>query len=158
METICKFHGIKRGTMEVACDSLSALRVGAVGTHVAPTTPDFDLLTDIQLLLSESPLTWQWRHVKGHQCLHTHSDCWTKWNHLTDCKAKGYWTQIQASPELPTALHPYQPVSHWSLCQGPTRWSHLNCDRLYWETYGVPLKDWWVSHGQILDFTKKKAC
>ena len=68
IETLCKFHGISEGSVEVGCDGLSAL------THamqrwdiINPKMPQFDLLAATRMVLRRCPVQIRSRHIKGHQ-------------------------------------------------------------------------------------------
>lgn len=60
-------HGITSGSIQVACDGLSALNMVFSDATVSLDEPCFDIILASHLLLQASPLAWNHIHVEGHQ-------------------------------------------------------------------------------------------
>jgi hypothetical protein len=54
--------------MTVACDGLEAIKKAmAEETSYSCQSNQFDIISAIDKMICDSPITWHWRHVKGHQ-------------------------------------------------------------------------------------------
>ena len=52
IETLCKFHGISEGSVEIGCDGLSALRHAMQRLDITnPKMPQFDLLPATRMVV-----------------------------------------------------------------------------------------------------------
>eukprot|EP00957_Ditylum_brightwellii_P035984 2726366-Ditylum_brightwellii.AAC.1 len=68
VDLICNRHGITEGKITLACDGLEALRKSmSPDVSFSSLSSQFDLISAIDAAINKSPLTWHWRHVKGHQ-------------------------------------------------------------------------------------------
>jgi hypothetical protein len=68
VNALCKTHGITQGAIECGCDSLGALqKVFILDTEIKTAGSNFDLLSATRVAIRDSPVTWTFRHVKGHQ-------------------------------------------------------------------------------------------
>ena len=69
IELLCEFFDIQQGSVEVACDGLSALNeVFDLRRRVSTKTPHFDLVVATRRIIQRSnQLTWFYRHVSSHQ-------------------------------------------------------------------------------------------
>jgi len=64
---VSKFHQITQGTVQVICNSKSALKHCFKQQVCNPTEKHFDIIHAIQTTMWEMSLQWQWEHVHGHQ-------------------------------------------------------------------------------------------
>jgi hypothetical protein len=68
VEQLCSHFGIRDGAIEIACDGLSLLQKCAVlNEQGRPQNKRYDFIDAIQVKIAQSPLTWAFRHVCGHQ-------------------------------------------------------------------------------------------
>ena len=94
--TICEFYQVKDGVVELACDGLQALRhVATLHKMTEPKMPQFDLLAATRRMLQLCPVTFKFRHVKGHQDDDPDGllDEWAILNIAMDDGAKEQWYQ-----------------------------------------------------------------
>ena len=67
INAVASAHDIQEGTVTLGCDNESALWV-SFGYGVPKTgDPSADIIKVIRHELSKSTITWQHKHVKGHQ-------------------------------------------------------------------------------------------
>ena len=67
VNAIAKTHGIEGGTVKLGCDNESALWMSFGRDAVQTGDSSFDLIKVIKHELEQSPITWEYMHVKGHQ-------------------------------------------------------------------------------------------
>ena len=69
VELLCEYFEITEGSVEVACDGLSALNdVFDLHRQVSTKTPHYDLVVATRRIIQRSTqLTWYYRHVRSHQ-------------------------------------------------------------------------------------------
>ena len=94
IELICMYFMIEKGTVEVGCDGLQALKQATFNSDITnPKYPQFDLISAIRQAMRRCPINWKTRHIKGHQDddLNAELDSWAKLNVEMDKKAKEYW-------------------------------------------------------------------
>eukprot|EP00957_Ditylum_brightwellii_P068969 5234216-Ditylum_brightwellii.AAC.1 len=91
VNSLCKLHNITEGKITLACDGLEAIRKSmSVNTSFSSLSSQFDLLSAIDKAIYESPISWHWRHMKGHQDNYIGPlDRWATLNVLCDSAAKG---------------------------------------------------------------------
>jgi hypothetical protein len=100
VQAICHQFGITSRGIEVRCDGLITLQQAfGEGFKVTPDIKDsdYDLLSATRKMLAESPVSWTWRHVEGHQDDDgiEELDRWAKLNIEMDNLAKVYWNELQ---------------------------------------------------------------
>ena len=102
---LCNLHGITSGSIEAGCDGMEAYKVASrLGYPPSTRISHFDLASTLHQLLRDSPLTWTFRHVKGHQDdiqdLH-HIDQWGHMNIKADQLAKDLlWQTLSADTPI----------------------------------------------------------
>ena len=120
---LCLRFGIDNGNAELHCDGLGAVNVVAyLHDSINPSMNHFDMVTSIKIALDLSPMTWTFKHVRGHQddgiALSSLTD-WEYWNTLADHKAKDKLTTISLNPNWTNDRPAYPPY-------GRVRVSHIN--------------------------------
>ena len=133
---LCQEHQIISGTITIGCDCASALTNITRHTPLGSHSPHHDLLSGIRFLISVSPLTWIFHHVRGHQDDHiaySMLDRWARLNIDMDLLAKMYWQTLS------TQLHPPPP---FSLQPFPGQWS------IWYNDYRLP--SWTTKRAQSL--------
>jgi hypothetical protein len=113
---VCTSMGIQNGHITLGCDCLSALQQIQSCLPAPPNRAHFDLVLSIQSLISSSPITWSFHHIRGHQDAHTAYaalDRWAQLNVDMDNLAKTYWSILDRSRPSPTSLQPLP--GHWSI-------------------------------------------
>ena len=117
MDTVCQYHGIDMGRIELACDGLSALEQATYDSDIVnPKFPQFNLVLAICKAMQHSPLEWTFCHIKGHQDNHhVVLDHWEKLNVQMDAEAKRYWAN-KVDEERPVQQRVRG--EPWSLWQG----------------------------------------
>jgi len=127
VSVLCQHYSITKGSVEIACNSLSTLNRITEDHHVIrPNTPQFDLLEATRAVMTECSIDWKHRHVKGHQDnLYGPLERWATLNVLCDLGAKERWAQIADAPPVQWRIHKEEP---WPLWIGDQK-SAYNCER-----------------------------
>jgi hypothetical protein len=104
MHHLCQYYAVTEGGITIGCDGSEALKKSFI-YKLDIEDPCYDLLAAIHRLRTLSPLTWSFRHVKGHQdSLGQEPDHWAELNILMDSKAKRF---------MPTATLLPRQLSIW---------------------------------------------
>jgi hypothetical protein len=107
INTICNLHGITQGSIVSGCDGEEALRKSfSPHDEASMKGSQFDLLSTICAAIKSSPITWTFRHVKGHQDEEADAilDRWAILNIQMDSLAKMYWMEKSHQAHNPNAL------------------------------------------------------
>ena len=120
---LCLRFGIDSGNVELHCDGLGAVNVVSyLHNSINPSMNHYDMITSIKIALDLSPMTWTFKHVRGHQddstALSSLTD-WKYWNTIADHKAKDKLTTLSLNPEWKNDRPAYPPYGH-------VRVSHIN--------------------------------
>ena len=135
---------IQDGSIILGCDCLSAIQNILRQNNPPPKTASYDLLTAIRALLSDSPITWSFRHVAGHQDDHmayTSLDRWGQLNVDMDQLAKAHWQALDHNRPTPFFLPPTP--GQWSIWHSSCRlsqWHSENSSNLY---HNKSLLEYW---------------
>jgi hypothetical protein len=95
-----KQHQLSTGSIELACDGLSALQQSFFHGPAVPTRPHFDYLQVIRKNFKASTFNWSGRHVSGHQDkwkTHDELDWWEQTNVCMDLRAKSKMSRPSVS-------------------------------------------------------------
>ena len=130
VEALVTMHSIQQGTIELGCDCESALTVLFEHEYDTPSQPHHDMIHAIRTKLAESPITWKFRHVRGHQDKHRNFlelDMWSQLNVEMDSLAKAYWNTTSST------VAPFYPfnASGWSLWIGERKLTNWDRTALY---------------------------
>jgi hypothetical protein len=96
VNTIYMAHNVTSGSIESGCNGKVALeQIYPIDEQVDTSGQQFDLISAIRSALRQSPVTWSFRHVKGHQDedLKVKLDQWARLNIQMDHLAKAYWAE-----------------------------------------------------------------
>ena len=64
----CKRHKISQGSIEIGCDGEGALKAITYNHKIVKTNrKHYDLIQAVNEAIETSPITWTFRHVRGHQ-------------------------------------------------------------------------------------------
>ena len=144
---LCAEHAITHGSITVGCDCASALTNITRSGHITSQRPHHDLLTGIRYLLSTSPITWSFHHVRGHQDDHVAYsllDQWARLNIDMDLMAKMYWQTLKDQQPVPQPF-PLKPFpGQWSVWYNEYRlpsWTTKRAQSLY---YRSPSELFWT--------------
>ncbi len=133
---LCTSNQITQGSVTIACDCLSAISNLSKTYEPGPGQPHHDLLSHIRYLIRSSPVSWTFRHVRGHQDDHSpylQLDPWEKLNVDMDGLAKSYWETLSNQPTPIVHVSPYP--GQWSLHQGSYRfpsWTTKRATQFYY--------------------------
>ena len=68
VHVLCEHHHIDQGSVEIACDGLSALNQCAkLDANPQPKAPHFDIIAATRAVMNRCPIKWTFRHIYGHQ-------------------------------------------------------------------------------------------
>ena len=150
VEALTKVFDIQEGTIEVGCDCESGLTAIFEHKYDTPSQPHHDMIHEIRKKIAASPITWKFRHVRGHQDKHIqfqHLDLWSKLNVEMDSLAKSYWNETQSSVE------PFYPSNTfgWSLWIGDRNLSTWHRHTLYNHAMAHDILEHWSIRRKIPD-------
>ena len=151
INALCLYHRIsdKGLTMTIACDNQHAIQVFDQGFLPDPRDKNFDLVHALWATVKESPISWQCRHVKGHQ--DRHSSTFTRMERLNiemDSLAKTYWRHLYANPNGPTISPQFRPLHNeiWSIWAGETKIVSPHRRKLYELLQDPVTQSYWTRH------------
>ena len=97
---LCEEYNLNGGQVEIACDGLEAYKIATrfQWTHTT-NIGHYDMVTCLHQLLRNSNISWNFRHVKGHQDKDMNIDdidIWGQLNMVADSYAKiALWRHIE---------------------------------------------------------------
>ena len=138
-------YSVTSGSIIGGSDCLNAIRF-ANDPWSTPTFDKscYDMCQEISLLLEESPLTWTFQHVAGHQDDHADYatlDAWGQANVIADTRAKDAITLWRAQGSPP--IVPAPTVWGVSIGSEPMRTSNVSKNLLE-HHLGPPLMRFWI--------------
>jgi hypothetical protein len=116
---ICATYNVTYGSIESGCNGKVALeQLSPIDEQVDTNGQQFDLISAaVRSALRQSPITWSFRHVKGHQDedLEVKLDRWACLNIQMDNLAKAHWAKQYPLPRPDTVpiTGAYWPTSIW---------------------------------------------
>jgi hypothetical protein len=145
---ICSYHHISEGSVELACDGLSALNKAFSQVSILQLEdPNYDLIAAIKHQWHYSPLLWKIQHVKGHQDDHTaiqQLDRWGQLNVEMDLLAKAYIPFAKNQPRHYTILG-----EPWSIWVGGKKIVKDIAETLYEIAHVESVKQYWISKDRV---------
>ena len=153
VDTLVQRFEISQGAVHIACDNEQALQVLHPDFLPDPQYANFDLVNSIFLLLKQSPLSWTYEHVYGHQDsrkLHRPLTRLKTLNVSMDHLAKSIW-QYHASSPGDTLDVGYSPIrgEGWQLWSGLTKVTHPSNAVLYEYLQDNLTQMWWVRRNVV---------
>jgi hypothetical protein len=115
---IVEYYEIQQGSVEVACDEIEALRAVSREFRTPKSgSNSFDIVAPTRKHLSQSPLIWTFRNLKGHQDkLREEFDIWERLNDDCDNDAGVFreWCESQHIPNHSISF----PLESWTIWKG----------------------------------------
>ncbi len=111
---LCEFAEFRIGQVTIGCDGESALHMASPLSSCGPKNPCVDFIMAIHKLLHLLPIDIKFRHIKGHQDVHSPVDSldnWAKLNIQMDSAAKGALNWAGRQNRFFDI--PYEPWSIW---------------------------------------------
>ena len=112
---LCSQFQITEGHAELHCDGLSAVNIVSYLQPTAdPSRPHFDIINSISSAITLSPLSWTFKHVKGHrddEVAEADLNDWEYWNMVVDLEAKRKLTSISTQPNWRNSRPSHPPYS-----------------------------------------------
>ncbi len=147
-EAIATFYDIQNGIIELGCDCKSGITAIFEHEYDTPKQPHHDLIHDIRMKISNSRITWKFRHVRGHQDKHLSYQLLDKWGQLNvemDSLAKAYWNDTHNN------AHNFYPLSNygWSIWIGKRKLSTWNRSALYNHAQATDILAHWSKRRNI---------
>jgi len=88
------FHNLSGSSIKVTCDSESALHWCFKPWASNPLAKHFNIIQATRGIIAQTPLSWSWEHVQGHQDDTVQPLTTTEqWNVDMDTVAKDHWNQ-----------------------------------------------------------------
>jgi len=120
VNVLCTYYSIGHGSISFGCDGLGPLhRCFDLWYTPSPSTPHYDLIKAIQFALAQSPITWSWQHIRGHQdetIEISALDQWACLNIEMDSQAKAWLNHLETLAFKPSSCS--LPGKGWSC------WAH----------------------------------
>jgi hypothetical protein len=147
-KNLCEYFNITSGSITLGCDGQSALDKAFNQVSILQIgESNYDLLFAIRTLWANSPLTWTFRHILGHQDDHSsleNLDRWAKLNIEMDSRAKKH---------MPIAKHSSRHcmifAEPWSLwIQGGKIATELS-DTIYDLVHSTEAKNYWTNKDNV---------
>jgi hypothetical protein len=138
---------LTHGSIETACDGLSALRQSYFHGPAIPTRPQFDYLQVIRTNFSSSRLNWKGRHVRGHQDkwkLHDKLDWWEQTNVCMDLAAKSKMLRPKYS-----TTHRLSGHECWSLWLNDEKYTSFDQNLIYNRACAKRVASYWLKRGRL---------
>ena len=148
VEALVKLYNISNGTIKLACDCKSGLTTIFDHQYDTPSQPHHDLIHKIRTKMASSPITWKFRHVRGHQDKHVSFhmlDMWGQLNVEMDGVAKSYWNEHHSTTQ------PFYPLntSGWSLWADKQKLSNWDRNQIYNHAHSTDILNHWSKRRQI---------
>jgi hypothetical protein len=150
---LVKVFEITSGSVHVVCDNEQALRVFHPDFLPNPDSEDFDLLNALWYLIGQSPLTWTYEHVYGHQDSKRRRGRpltrLEKLNVLMDKTAGDVW--VQAVRQQGQSRNVFSAIlgEGWQLWNGQDKLTCPSRNCLYELIQDEATQMWWVRHGFV---------
>lgn len=138
VQDLCQAADVHQGSVTIACDCVSALRNITSPHNPPPSRPHHDMLSAIRHMLRNSPLSWSFQHVRGHQddsLAYQLLNQWAQHNVDMDAAAKSYWTILRNQQSPPHHLQPLP--GQWSIWHRDSRftsWTLTHAQHVYYRT------------------------
>jgi hypothetical protein len=135
------------GSIELACDGLSALCQSFFHGPAVPTRPQFDYLQVIRKNFKASSLNWKGRHVSGHQDkwkTHDELDWWEQTNVCMDLRAKSKMSRPSFSP-----THRILGQEGWSLWLHDQKYTSFDINLVYTRACEEKVSAYWLHQGRL---------
>ena len=119
VHALCQSNSVLTGSVTIACDCLSAIHNITRQYDPNSGTSHHDLVSNIRFLIRTSPISWTFRHVRGHQddhCTYGLLDRWGQLNVDMDTLSKAYWATLNRNRPNEQYLTPFP--GQWSIWQG----------------------------------------
>ncbi len=153
---LCNESRLTQGCIELGCDGEGAVTTmqEILQWNVKSSSKHFDILRSIQHLMRNSPITWKFRHVKGHQddlLTYEELDRWAQLNVEADALAKDRMTEalLRVDP-LPQAL-PYD-TCKISICDNSNQSSNISSNLMKTIVHNIgknKIRQYWAVKKQI---------
>ena len=141
---LARQYSLSSGSITLACDCSSALIRLQQLRSPKPSTAQYDLLMACRLELAASPLTWKFRHVRGHQDSHQDYRLLDRYSQLNvdmDKLAKLYWHLLNANRPLPFSLPTVAgTISIWAGPHRLTTWTRAVAQKHF---FNRPISTYW---------------
>ncbi len=150
---LTKRYQLTTGSIELACDGLSALQQSFFHGPAVPTRPQFDYLQVIRKNFTASPLNWKGRHVSGHQDKwksHDELDWWEQTNVCMDLRAKSKMLRPSLSPS-----HRISGQEGWSLWLHDHKYTSFDMNWIYTRACEGRVKAYWLRKGRLTDASSR---
>ncbi len=154
---ICLQYGLMDGGIEIGCDGQEALyRCFSPDFHPSPSDSHYDLLAAAHTLRDQCPITWSYRHVKGHQDDNPTAelDRWARLNIEMDLRAKTHWYANQSQSQEIQYSIPGEPWSVW--IQGRKVCVDIRNTLLDY-IHGGEARNWWDQKGRFMTGTSAEV-
>ena len=131
---ICKAHHVTSGSLQVACDNISTLRIFDPSFRPEPSQESFDLVCCLHHLVKSASVTCSAVHVEGHAADNKPKCAMSRLELLNDemdHTAKAYWNHLLSHRHPMTAPHLSVANEGWSTWKGATKITSSHQKTLY---------------------------
>ena len=151
INSIATVHDIQEGHVVLGCDNESALWAAFGNGDVNAADASFDIIKTIRYHVDKSPVTWEGRHVKGHQDDDEGAilDEWAVANIRMDGKAEKYWKLRYGQGSRARPAPPRMQGEGWRVSiDGRPVVSGMD-DTLYEHVYEERCAKYWEQKGRL---------
>ena len=142
----------KHLTIEVGCDCLSAINILTNSWEPETAqTPHGDLIHATRTAIRQSPINWQFRHIRGHQDAKKGKNQLTDWERMNvdmDDSAKRHWERTKG---LTTQQGIGEDLLPWQVRIQGQSVPHRIQQEIIHHWNGSRLRRYWKEKGQITD-------
>ena len=140
LDILVRHHSITKGAVTIALDGLTAMQQASGDWPLSLDQECFDYLQIIRAWIKLSPLTFTFRHVKGHQTkeiAYDQLDWWGQRNEDVDKMAKRFLFECtEGRTNRRSHVQPTLYLEKWSLAQDGTKFTSVCRNSLYNNLYG----------------------
>ena len=151
VNSIATVHDIQEGTVTIGCDNESALWAVCGDADIKAGDSSADIIKIIRHNMEQGPITWQYKHVKGHQDEDNDGvlDEWAKANIEADRDAKKYWTIKHGQGNKSRPRPGRMPGEGWRISiNGNPVISNMD-EKIYEQAYKEKCVKYWEYKGRI---------
>ena len=148
IDILVRHHSITEGAVTIALDGKTAMEEASGDWPLRINQKCFDYLQIIRACIKLSPLSFTFRHVKGHQTKevdYNQLDWWGQRNEDVDAMAKEFLFSC-TEDRIANRKHHRQPTLHlekWALAMNGIKFTSICIDLLYINLYGSRTLAYW---------------
>ena len=163
ISAIVTHFNITSGSITIACDNETSLRIFDLDYKPDPQHKNFDLVLATWTIATSLPIKWQPTHVYGHQESRKSFASLSrieKLNVAMDLTAKSFWNALCVHNHRLQMIRPKSHPIHsegWQLWQGNTKITRPSIKTLYSIIQDPVTQQWWVRNNHVKETASNLA-